>query len=429
MPQQTMIYQDVVLDNGLRILMIPEHTFQSVSMGIFVKVGARYETAIQSGLSHFIEHMLFKGTTNRPSAKLIAETIEGVGGVSNAYTGQENTAYYAKVAASQANTALNFLADLVRNPLLDPTEFEKERLVIGEEISMIYDSPDSWIDNLIDEVIWPNHPLGQSIAGSRESLKGISHIDLVSFFKRTYHPKNVLVAVGGAFEQTQVVDELNNLLGDWPPATLPTFTPAPQPQTTPRYLIEDRAIEQGHLCLALPGLPRSHPNRYALTVLNTILGDGMSSRLFLNIREDKGLAYAIDSGLSFLHDTGSFVIYAGVDPQRAPEALQSILAELEKLRDQPIPPEELHKAKEYIKGRLVLGLEDSYSRAAWVAYQALFTDTIKSPQEVLEAYDAVTLADVQAIAQQVITPNRYNLAVIGPFGKGEDLARLVDNRR
>ena len=419
------MYQEHTLNNGLRILMVPVNSFQSVSAGIFVGVGSRYEGEAESGIAHFIEHMLFKGTTHRPTAKLIAETIEGVGGVSNAYTGQENTVYYVKVTASQVSTAISFLSDLVRNPLFDPQEFEKERLIIGEEINMVYDTPDSWISVLIDQVIWPNHPLGQSIAGTHQSLAGISHNALVSFFKHSDHPKNVLVAVGGAFEPDAVVSEIDTLLGDWQPGSPLTFESAPAPQTGARYHIENRAIEQGHICLALPGVSRDHPDRYALAVLNTILGDGMSSRLFLKIREEKSLAYAVDSGLNFLQDTGSMVIYAGVDPDRAAETLQAILDELERLRDEPVPDQELRKAKEYIKGHLVLGLEDSYSRAAWVAYQTLFMKTVKSPEEVLVAYDAVTGAEVQAVAQKIIQPSAYNLAAIGPFGQSKLLSRLI----
>ncbi len=405
--------------------MVPIDSFQSVSIGVFVGIGSRYENQAESGISHFIEHLLFKGTAQHPTARLIAEAIEGVGGLSNAYTGQEATVYYAKVAASQIETALNFLVNLVKNPLLKPQDFEKERMVIGEEINMVYDDPDSWLNILIDELIWPEHPLGQSVVGTHQSLAGIDHQTLVSFFKKSYHPSNILITVGGAFQPNEIIAQITSLLGDWQTQSKPTFEPAPKPKTRPTCLIEDRPIEQGHLCLALPGLSRTHPDRYALSVLNTLLGDGMSSRLFLNIREDKGLAYAVDSGLNYLQDTGSLVVYAGVDPKRAPEALQAILTELELLRDKAVPAKELHKVKEYLKGRLVLGLEDSYSQAAWVAYQALFTDVIRSPEDVLKAYDAVTIEEVQTVAQKVINPTAYNLAAVGPFGQGKTLSDLI----
>jgi len=419
------MYQEHKLSNGLRLLMVPVAGFQSVSVGIFVGVGSRYEDDHKAGAAHFIEHMLFKGTTHRPSARLIAEAIEGVGGLSNAYTDQETTVFYAKVAASQANTAINVLADLVRHPLFDPGEFEKERYVIGEELNMVYDSPDDWVTVLIDQLIWPDHPLGRNVAGTHQSLAGMSRDSLVSFYQKNYHPQNILIALGGAVEPDQVEAEVTSLLGDWQPRAVPTFETAPPPQTKARWHVEDRSIEQGHLSLALPTLPRSHPDRYALNVLNAVLGDGMSSRLFLKLREEKGLAYAVDSGLNLLRDTGSMVIYAGVDPDRAPEAVQAILDELDRLCDEPVPEKELCKTKEYVKGRLVLGLEDSYSQAAWVAYQALFLDTIKTPEEVLRAYDAVTAADVQTLARKIFRPAAYNLAAVGPFEDGHQLGQLI----
>ena len=419
------MYQDRTLENGLRILMVPVSSFQSVSMGIFVAVGSRYEDEARAGVSHLIEHMLFKGTKKRPTARHIAEEIEGVGGVSNAYTGQETTAYYAKVAASQVLIAIDLLTDMVRNPLFKPQELAKERLIIGEEINMIYDIPDSWVNILLDQVLWPGHPLGQSVAGTHESLAAIGREGLVSFFKTCYHPQNVLIALGGSFEPDEIVAEISDRLGDWQTASKPSFEKAPAFQSEPRSRIEDRPIEQGHFCLAMPGLPRTHPDRYTLSVMNTILGDGMSSRLFLTIREDKGLAYAVDSSVNFLQDAGTVVVYAGIDPARGREALEAILAELERLRDTPVPAEELRKAKEYLKGRLVLGLEDSFSRAAWVAYQALFMETIRSPEDVLNSFEAVTAADVQSLAQRIVDPSAFALAAVGPFGDGDALSELI----
>ncbi|GAB4431607.1 MAG: pitrilysin family protein [Anaerolineae bacterium] len=417
--------QQHTLNNGLRIIMVPVQTFQSVSVGIMVKIGSRYESATEAGMCHFIEHMLFKGTRQRPTPRLIAEAIEGIGGVSNAYTSQENTVYYAKVAATQLDIAIDFLADMVRHPLLRESDIDKERLVIGEEINMVYDMPDTWVSIVADDLLWPQHPLGQNIAGTHESLAGISRETLLPFFERSYHPQNMLVAVGGAFEPDAVVAQIDALLGDWPAAEPPAFAAAPPPPTAPRCRIEPRPIEQGHLCLTMPALSRTDPNRYALSVLNTILGDGMSSRLFQNIREELGLTYAIDSGLNLLQDTGALTVYAGVDPDRATEALQAVLAELDSLRQTPVPADELGRAKEYLKGRMVLGLEDSYSRAAWVAYQALFLDEIKTPEEVLAAYSAITAEDVLAVAQQVLNPQRYTLAAIGPFEPDNHLAALI----
>jgi predicted Zn-dependent peptidase len=417
--------QEHTLKNGLSLLMVPLPYFHSTSIGVFVRIGSRYESQRVAGISHFIEHMLFKGTSRRPTAKLMAEAIEGVGGLSDAYTSQETTVYYAKVAADQSGVAIDFLADLIRNPLFASHDIEKEQQVISEEISMVYDTPDDWINILLDQAIWPDHPLGQNIAGTYQSLANIDRDSLISFFKQSYHPHNLLIALAGEFNETSIVAELAARLEDWEPGPVPQYEPAPEAQIGLRYQVENRPTEQGHLALALPGLARNNPDRYALNVLNTILGDGMSSRLFLSIREDKGLAYAVESGLNFLQDTGTWMIYAGVDPERAPEALQAILDELERLCVEPIPPQELHKAKAYLKGRLVLGLEDSYSQAAWVAYQRLLMNEIKSPQAILAAYDAVTIVDVQAVAERLIKPAGYSLAAIGPFGRGEALVRLL----
>jgi len=419
------MYETLVLDNGLRVLMVPVPGIQSVSAGVFVAVGSRYESDELGGASHFIEHMLFKGTARWPTARLLAEAIEGVGGLSNAYTDQELTVYYAKVAAAQAATAIEVLVDMARYPLFDEAEIEKERAVIGEELNMVYDAPDEWLEVLVDQLLWPNHPLGRNVAGTQQSLVGLNQARLTSFYRRHYHPQNMLIALAGAVEPDTLLPMLTDLLADWQPADSPTFPAAPASQNITAWHIENRSIEQGHLGLALPGLPRTHPNRYALNLLNAVLGDGMSSRLFQTIREEKGLAYAVDSSLTMLHDTGSLVIYAGVDPDRAVETVQTIQQELDRLCQEPISEAELRKTKEYVKGRLILGLEDSYSQAAWVAYQAIFKDSIKTPQDVLEAYEAVTATDLQVIAQQIFRPDYQKLAAVGPFGRGEDLIRLT----
>ena len=419
------MYETFVLDNGLRVLMVPVPGIQSVSAGVFVAVGSRYESDELGGASHFIEHMLFKGTARWPTARLLAEAIEGVGGLSNAYTDQELTVYYAKVAAAQAATAIEVLVDMARYPLFDEAEIEKERAVIGEELNMVYDAPDEWLEVLVDQLLWPNHPLGRNVAGTEQSLTGLNRSRLTSFYQQHYHPQNLLIALAGAVEPDTLLPMLTDLLADWQPADSPTFPAAPASQNITAWHIENRSIEQGHLGLALPGLPRTHPNRYALNLLNAVLGDGMSSRLFQTIREEKGLAYAVDSSLTMLHDTGSLVIYAGVDPDRAVETVQTIQQELDRLCQEPISEAELRKTKEYVKGRLILGLEDSYSQAAWVAYQAIFKDSIKTPQDVLEAYEAVTATDLQVIAQQIFRPDYQKLAAVGPFGRGEDLIRLT----
>lgn len=419
------MHEVYTLANGLRIFLVPIAGIKSVSVGIFVGVGSRYEAHEHAGVSHFIEHMLFKGTAQRPTSRVIAEAIEGIGGLSNAYTDQELTVYYAKVAASQSVKVLNVLTDMVRHSRFDPLDIEREQQVIDEEIDMVYDSPDEWIDILLDQLLWPEHPLGQNIAGTHQTLATIDREVLLNHYHAAYHPHNAIVAISGAFDRTAIIAELEATLGDWQPHARPAYAPAPAVQTAPRWRIEERAIEQAHLCLSVPGLPRAHPDRFALSLLNTILGDGMSSRLFLSVREDRGLAYDIDSSLAFLQDTGALTVYAGVDVYRATEALEAILTELTQLCETPVSEAELHKAREYTKGRLVLSLEDSYSQAAWVAYQAIFDRPFVTPEDIIRQYEAVTPADIQRVAQHLIQPERYNLAAIGPFRNTESLVRLM----
>jgi predicted Zn-dependent peptidase len=417
--------EQITFDNGLRLLLIPMPAVHSVTMAVFVGMGSRYESDPEAGAAHFIEHMLFKGSRQRPSAQIIAETIEGIGGVHNAGTDSEATTYWAKVAAVHAETAIDTLLDMVRFPLFNPDEIEKERRVIGEEISMYYDIPDEWLLILLQQTLWPNHPLGRDVMGSRESVGGLSREVLLHTFERGYHPGNVVIALAGALDETASERAIRSRLADWPQLPRPTFLAAPQNGPEVRSRVEQRPVEQGHLCLGLPGLDRHHPDRFVLSALNTILGDGMSSRLFLEIRERRGLAYAVSSSLGFLQDTGSWIVYAGVDPTQAGPALKAILEELDKLAQAPVPLAELAKAREYMKGRLVLGLEDSASQAAWYGRQTLVKSEVLTPEQVLAAIDEVTVEDVRRVAQSLLQPERFVLAAVGPFGDGEALARLV----
>jgi predicted Zn-dependent peptidase len=393
----------------------------AVSVSLFVGVGSRYESDELGGASHFIEHMLFKGTERRPTARHIAEAIESIGGYSNAYTDQDSTAYWAKVAAPHFVEAADVLTDMLRHSTFDPLEVEKERRVIVEEINMTMDAPDQWVGILLGRAIWPDHPLGRDIAGTRETVAGLRRDQLLDHVAHHYLPGRTVVSVAGNITHQEVVDTMAKRLAVWPPALARTYLPAPDGPASLRCLVEDRPTEQGHLCLAVPGLPRGHPDRFGLALLNAILGDGMSSRLFLEVREAQGLAYAVDSSLSLLDETGLMVIYAGVNPEQAPRATHSILAELDRLRREPVMEAELNKAREYVKGRLVLSLEDSGAVSGWYGRQALLLNQMLAPDEVLAAYDAVTAADIQRLAQTLFTDAGLCLAAVGPFGDGAGL--------
>ncbi|MGH2515513.1 MAG: M16 family metallopeptidase, partial [Ktedonobacterales bacterium] len=297
------------LSNGVRILTSTVPSVRSVTIGFFFGVGSRYETSAQAGVSHFIEHMLFKGSARYPTARAISESVEGVGGILDAGTDKELTVYSAKIASEQFELAFEVLADMVRYPLLDPSELEKERRVIIEELSMYRDSPQEWVGVIGDETVWPNDlPLGREVAGTRETVGGITRDEMEAYRTSHYVPGNLVLGVVGDVEHARVVDAAERLLGDWERRPTPLWTPCPRPLDVPRVRVEHRKTEQTNLCLYAGGISHKDPDNYALGLLNAVLGDGMASRLFLEVREQQGLAYDVNSSPVNYHDTGSFVI-------------------------------------------------------------------------------------------------------------------------
>jgi predicted Zn-dependent peptidase len=420
------MYRKTTLDNGLRILTSTMPHTRSVSIGFFIGVGSRYESDEQSGVSHFIEHMLFKGTAKRPTAREIAVAIEGIGGIFNGGTGRESSLYWAKVARPHFAIALDVLADILCHSRFDPEEINRERLVIAEEISLNLDMPDSLVHLLINDLVWPNHPLGRDIAGTKESLNALDRKDLLAYLKRHYRPSNTVVSVAGDIEDEAVVGEVAASLGDWAAGETASYRPAEDEQAEPRLRIHHKETEQAHLCLVVPGIPRDHSDRFKLRLLNAVLGEGMSSRLFTEIREKRGLAYSVHSYFSALHDTGAVGVYAGVDPRRIEEAIRAILAEWDRLRQEGVPADELAKAKEFIKGRLLLQMEDSFSVAAWFGRQEVLSPEILTVDEVVEAIEAVNTTDIQQLAQGLFQGGKLNLAVVGPFEDGEGFRELLE---
>jgi predicted Zn-dependent peptidase len=409
------VYQKTVLDNGLRILTSTMPHTRSVSVGFFIGVGSRYESKEENGITHFLEHMLFKGTTKRPTAKDISLAIEGIGGVFNASTGRELTTYWAKVAQDHFPIAVDVLADMLLNSKLDGEELEKERMVIVEEINMILDQPSDLVHQLANELMWPDHPLGRDQAGTKESVSGLARTMMHDYLKGHYQPANTVLAVAGNIEHDDALKEISAQLSGWKERTRGSYLPMDEEQKAIRVKVEQRPTQQAHLVLLLPGVSRFDDDRYSASLLNTVLGQGMSSRLFLEVREKRGLAYAVYSYLAPLQDTGLMGVYAGVDVQKIGEALKAILAELGEARQELVSDEELKKAKEFTKGRLLLQMEDSFAVAAWMGRQELLEDRILSVDEVLEEVDAVTAEDVQRVAQELFQQEKLNLAVVGPY--------------
>jgi predicted Zn-dependent peptidase len=359
--------------------------------------------------------MIFKGTAKRPSAREISEAIEGIGGIMNGATGRESTVYWAKVASARLPTAVDVLADMVLNSLFRPDEVEKERRVIVEEIRMTLDSPADLVHDVIDEVLWGDQPLGWDIAGTPESLGRIGREELLNYVHSYYLATASVVSIAGNVEVEKVVDMIGAMLG-----SLPTGDPVPAPAAQPplpgpKVKVVSRDTEQANWCLAVPALPYTDPRRYVLSLLNTVLGEGMSSRLFQKIREEQGLAYSVHSYVSQYRDAGSITVYAGVDVKQAVRSLTATLSELARMAREPVSQEELGKAKEYTKGRLVLGLEDTRGLAQWYGGQELLLEEIRTVDEVMASIDAVTAEDITALAQELFQTSNLNLAVVGPF--------------
>jgi predicted Zn-dependent peptidase len=390
------------------------HT-RSVSVGFYLGVGSRYEPPALGGASHLIEHMVFKGTNKRPTAEQISAEVEGRGGLFNAETGPEYTGYWIKVAEPHLHVAIDVLADMVRFPLFDDEELDKERRVIIEEIGMTYDEPESLVSLLINEIWWPHHSLGRAVAGTRLSVSSISGEELLAFKQRHYSPGSLVISVAGNAQHERVVDLVTEALGDWQGSERQSFDRASNPAPGPSFALGYKDSEQVHIVLRLPGMARNHPDRFALSLMNTILGDGMSSRLFVQLRERLGLAYVVDSTLVYLDDTGVLEAYAATDPDRLEDTIRAILRELVALREARVSDADLRRAKEYTKGRILLGLEDTLSVAAWWGQQELLRDHVLTPDEVVDAVESITPKHIHQVAQGLLSDPVSAIAAVGPL--------------
>jgi predicted Zn-dependent peptidase len=393
-------------------------------MIIAVGAGSRYEPKELAGLSHFLEHLPFKGTRNWPTAREVSEAIEGVGGLMNASTDREMTVFWCKVARPHFRQAFAVLLDMVLNPLLDPAEMEKEREVIQEELRMTNDYPTQLVDLLIDETLWPDQAMGRDDGGTPETVNNISVDDVRDYMHRQYNPANTVVAVAGNVTHEEITDLVGEATRDWQPQESLQWEPVIDTTREPVVRIEQRRTDQSHVCLGLPGLSLSDPDRYAFSTLNGILGDGMSSRLFLSLREQQGLAYEVFSSVSNFRDCGSLVVYCGVEPKKTSDAVQGILTELHGMHRE-VPLAELNKAKEYAKGRLLLRMEDSRSVASWLGTQELLLGEVATVEHVIDHIDSVSSVDVARVAQKVLNENNLRLAIVGPHRSDRSLRKLL----
>ncbi|MBA7646991.1 putative zinc protease [subsurface metagenome] len=418
------MHQKTTLDNGLRVITTRMSHTRSVSICFFIGVGSRYESEADAGISHFIEHLLFKGTKKRATAKEISVAIEGVGGILNGGTDKEVTLYWCKVTRPHFQLALEVLTDMLLHSRFDPQDIERERQVIIEEINMSKDSPSQQVNILIDELLWPGHPLGRDIAGSKKSVTAITRERMLNYLQGQYLPNNTVVTVAGNIGHQEVITAVSQAIGNWANHQPHRGYSAYEPKQARRLNIEKRDSEQTHLCLALPGLPLLHPKRFTLDLLNIILGEGMSSRLFIEIRDKLGLVYSIHSYVEHFLDSGSITVYAGVEPKNLETVIKAILEQLYQLKE-TAPESELSKAKELAKGRLILRMEDSRNVAGWLGGQEILTRRILSVDQIISIIDAITAEELKQLAQELIIGDELRLAVVGPVSKGKPLKKLL----
>jgi predicted Zn-dependent peptidase len=416
-------YKHDVLGNGMRVLTAPIEQAQSVTCMVMLAAGSRYETPDTNGIAHFSEHMFFKGTERRPSARQIAGEVDAIGGEFNAFTGKEYTAYYIKCAAEHRDIALDVLADMLRNSRFDAEEIDREKGVIVEEMNMYFDTPRDYIGGVYEELLYGDQPLGWDIIGRKETVRGATRDTFTSYLDRWYHPSRMVLGVGGQAGDG-LLERAQELFGDMPQGS--TGEPKPTaPYQNGRVKVFTKQSDQAHLILGVPSYPIEHPDRYALQVLSTVLGGGMSSRLFTEVRERRGLAYYV-FGLNHSYtDAGSLYAQAGVDINRIEEAVTTVLAELRGIAAEAVPPDELDKAKNFSKGRFVLQLESPQGLILFGLRREVLERRVPDLDEVLDGLSAVTAEDVQRVAQDLISDEKLRLALIGPFDDAERFEKLL----
>jgi len=409
------------LPSGLRLVTEAMPHVRSVAVGVWLARGSRHESGEESGIAHFIEHMLFKGTTTR-SARDIAQQIDSIGGQLDAFTAKEYAGYYIKVLDEHLPVALELLGDMIQRPLFAVDDIAREQGVILEEIKMVEDAPDDLVHEVFAQQCWPTHPLGRPILGTPETVSSFEQTGLRNYFGRTYVAPNLLIAAAGNLSHARIKDLVSREFGELPSARSTGETAAPALTSGVGYRQKD--IEQSHVCMGMAAYHQAHDDRHALHVMNTILGGSMSSRLFQHIREDRGLAYAVFSGLSSYTDAGMLTVYAGCANERVPEVVDLSMVELRQLRDEPVPDSELRRAKDHLKGSLMLNLESTSSRMSHLARQYMAFGRHFTLDEMLNSIERITVDDVQRVAVDLLQGRNLVATVVGPGEKSPLAAEL-----
>ena len=412
------MYKRQKLNNGLRIITKRSNSVQSVSLGIWINIGSRYESGEQKGISHFLEHLLFKGSKSY-SCRSIKESIEGVGGALNGFTSEEHTCYLVKIPHRYLGSALNILADMVINPRLNSADIEKEKTVVLEELKMYRDLPQSYVYELLDELLWPQQSLGSPVIGTVETVNNINRRDLKSFQTRHYTPANIVVSAAGLLDYDLLVKKVSAIFSPLKRTPLNTFLKVRELQEKPQLKIFHKDTEQTHMALGFHALKRDHPLRHAQAILHIILGANMSSRLFNEVREKRGLAYEIGTGLKRYHDTGVFLVHAGIDNRKVPDCLELVFQGLGRTKKSLVTLDEFKRAKEFYLGQLSLALEDTMEYMLWMGESVACLDRVYSLEQIVKEVNRVKAEDVRLVARQIFKPEIINLALIGPLGENE----------
>jgi len=409
------MFKKTTLKNGLRIITVPQKSTQAVTVLVLVGTGSKYETKEISGISHFLEHMFFKGTKKKPDKITIAETLDKVGGIYNAFTGEECTGYFAKVAATHLDLALDWVSDIYLHSLLPEQEIAKEKGVIIEEINMIYDNPMTYVLTLWSKLLYGDQPAGWDIAGTKESVSQMNRKKLASYMASHYVAQNTVVCVAGNIQEARAINEVKKSFAEIKNIKLLGKEKVIERQTRPELLVHFKETDQAHLCLGVRGYNIFHPKRYVQDILSVILGGMMSSRLFIEVREKLGLAYYIRTEAETDSDTGFLATRAGVDNKNVEKAISTILKEYRKISQEKITDGELKKAKDYIKGKTALVLEGSDDLASFYGTQELLEKKILTLNEIYAKIDKVSSRDVMEVAQDIFQSKNLNLAMVGPF--------------
>ena len=419
------MFRKIIFKNGLRIITAPQKNTQAVTVLVLVGTGSKYEKKEINGISHFLEHMYFKGTKKRPSTEVIAGTLDKIGGIYNAFTGEEYTGYFAKVASSYFDLALEWVSDIFLNSILPEKEIEKEKGVITEEINMIYDHPMSYVQTLWTKLLYGDQPAGWDIAGTKETVSKMSREKLSDYMKRQYVAKNTIISIAGNFDEKEAISKVKKYFSKIKKTRPITKPKVIEKQEKPEVLLHFRQTDQTHLCFGVRAFNLFHPQRYALDLLTVILGGMMSSRLFIEVRAKLGIAYYINTSSEMNPDTGFLFTQAGLDNKNVEKGIFTILKEYKKISEKKVPREELKKAKDYLKGKTTLLLESSDAQASFYATQEILEKKILTLEEIFKKIDKVTREDILKVAREIFKPEKLNLALIGPFKEKINFEKIL----